>query len=223
MKDLIKKSFTSALIFSATVICVGITYAAISTVETGTTLNKDMWNELVTNINNLNTTVSGLTTSIARINTNLSQITNNGTNNIKVNIGSSSETADLTVSTQTWTAIPGVSNTFNLAYGKTVKMNAYGSVTTTLGRANTYAHCGFRFVIDGIPYGQATWGDQIIGCADSSKSVGYWCPWSIERELNLGAGSHTISVQMVSQGATYEACATNTQDYSKARMFIEAR
>ncbi len=222
MKKLIKNSFFSSLIFSTTLIVVWLTYWAISTVENWTLITANMWNELVTNINNLNDSVSWLTTNITSINTNLSQITNNWANKIKINIWSALQNSSLIVYNRLWTSIPWVTNTFSLSSSKTIKMRAYWTITPTSGQTYDYAHCWFRFVVDWTAYWDSTWWDQLIWCANGNKAVWWWCPWWIERELNLWAWTHTVLVQMTWWGTSYPWCNSDVQDFSKAKLFIEA-
>lgn len=129
-------------------------------------------------------------------------------------LGSAAQTADLTTVGGTWTDIPGLTLTFTLNVQKTVRMSAMGSVTWVVGSQAT-GHCGFRFVVNGTPYGNASWGDQII-------QVYNWTGWSVERYLPLVAGTHTIKVQQVGWSGTNAGCASNTQTYSAARMFLMA-
>lgn len=131
-------------------------------------------------------------------------------------------TGHLTALGGTWIDITGASVSVTLPKTMTVKMRGHGSVTGVGDSSHTGGHCGFRFAVDSTPYGDASWGDQIVGCS-TSGSISWWCPWNIERETSLGAGNHTIKLQMAGWVGTGAGCRSENTDYSRARLWVEAR
>ena len=87
----------------------------------------------------------------------------------------------------------------------------------------TATHCGFRFVVDGLGYGYATWGDVIVGCGVSSQTPGWWCPWTMRRTFPAKAGMHTIKVQQTGWSGTTAGCSSSNAEYSAARLRVLAR
>jgi hypothetical protein len=73
-----------------------------------------------------------------------------------------------------WTYIPGIVLNFTLLTSKIVDFRAYGSALLT-------SLAGFRFVIDGVPYGDVQYGDLLVGASTA------WVPWYMERIVNLPA------------------------------------
>jgi hypothetical protein len=134
-----------------------------------------------------------------------------------------SQTAGTPVSASggTWVSIPGASTTFTLAQGSVLDLEADGSVSGLGDASHTYGHCGFRFVVDGTPQGDANWGDRIIGCAVSNAgSSGWWCNWSMRRTLSVGGGMHTVALQMGGWSGTSAGCSSDGGAYSLAKLWV---
>ncbi|MCX6106192.1 MAG: hypothetical protein NTY08_10220 [Proteobacteria bacterium] len=82
------------------------------------------------------------------------------------------------------------------------------------------AHCGFRFVIDGVAQGDGTWGDEIIGVGRTGHP-GWFSSWSIGREVALVAGTHSIKLQMTGWSGSDAACLNVANSYGAARLWLE--
>lgn len=139
-------------------------------------------------------------------------------------IGASEQNSGFSVTGQTWADIPGTSVTLDIPASVTTRMRAWGSVSVDSG-TNENSHCGVRFVVDGTPYGNTSWGDVLVGCAESATAndaAGWWCPWSMERDLTLTEGPHTFSLQMTGWTSSVNACSLDNGDYSKAKLRVEA-
>jgi hypothetical protein len=233
----IKKWISQGIWFLLIIWLVWATYATLTTVNSWDQLTANKWNDLVALVNQNESSISVNTQKLVNITSNwtnvwiwvatpTSKLDINSWDiklwwyNVKVNIWSASQTSDLIVNNQAWTSFPWVTKTFNLLSAKTVKLRAYWSTTPSL--TTGYTHCWFRFFIDGVWYWYSSWWDQIIGCASSAASVGFRCPWNIEREVYLWAWSHTVNVQMIDRQPSFPGCSNSVQDYSKARLFIEA-
>lgn len=128
--------------------------------------------------------------------------------------GSTIQSATLTTTGGTWTNVPGVTMSIATTSDKIIQVTARGSATQVLGNQAS-GHCGFRVVVDGVPYGDPTWGDVII-------QVYNWTAWSMERHVALPAGNHTIQLQQVGWNGTNAGCTTNANLYSAARMTVTA-
>lgn len=134
----------------------------------------------------------------------------------KVQIGSGKQSAELKTVGQSWTDIPGTKVDFTLTSAMTVHMSARGSVGVAAGSVSgSTPHCGLRFVVDGTPYGNATWGDVIV-------SIASWSSWSMERHLLLVPGAHTVKIQQSGYSGTDTGCHSYAEEYSAARLNIEA-
>jgi hypothetical protein len=121
--------------------------------------------------------------------------------------------------------VPGASVTATLPADGTLELDANGSVSGVQGNATppTATHCGFRFVVDGMPYGDASWGDVIVGCGVSSQTPGWWCPWTMRRSLAAKMGAHTVKVQQTGWSGTTAGCSSASAEYSAARLRVLAR
>lgn len=134
----------------------------------------------------------------------------------KFYVGSAKQGAPLQTIGTTWTNVPGAELTFNLAKGMDVDLKANGSASYAAGTNYTAsAHCGFRFVVDGVPYGNPIWGDAIVHVAS-------WSNWTATRSLPLAAGNHIVQLQQTGWPGADSACSTNEADYSAARLHVEA-
>ena len=134
-------------------------------------------------------------------------------------MGSSYQTSTITVNNTTWTDLTGARVAFNLNKTTMVRMRAHGSVMGSSGSL-TYTHCGFRFVVDGTPYGNTSFGDQLVGVGNTGHP-GWSTSWHIEREVSLASGNHTVQVQMVGWTGSTAGCVCSDDDYTKARLWVE--
>jgi len=131
------------------------------------------------------------------------------------------QTADNTVVGENWVDLTGALVQFDLTESKNVELRASGGVSGAFG-TGTYTHCGFRFMIDGVAYGDSIWGDRIVGCGKSSSGhPGWWCQWNIERDVTLDAGNHSIQVQMTGWISSDVYCRIIGNDPYAAKLFVE--
>lgn len=122
----------------------------------------------------------------------------------------------------TWNDIAGASVMATATGNATLEMQADGSVYGVAGNQGPGGHCGFRFVVDGTPYGNATWGDRIVGCPASGNgsTASWWCNWSMHRSLPVTAGSHTVQLQVAGWSGTTAGCGSDGGEYSVAKLAI---
>ncbi len=134
------------------------------------------------------------------------------------NLGTASQNGVL--STTVWADVPGATVNVTIPAGATLRLRSNGGVHAP--GPLPYTHCGFRFVIDGTPYGDGTWGDVITGVNVSGSGSAYWEAWSIQRDVpSLTAGTHTVNVQMTGWGASYSPCYMDGNSYSAAKLIVE--
>ena len=121
-----------------------------------------------------------------------------------------------------WMDIKDANVTFNVTGVVFVEMQADGAVSGVAGSSYQGGHCGFRFVIDGMPQGNATWGDRIVGCPGSGNGAtgSWWCNWSMRRSTSLSNGMHTIQVQVTGWSGTVAGCASDGGEYSVAKLWV---
>lgn len=123
-----------------------------------------------------------------------------------------------------WTSLPGTTVSFTLAADSTVDLEANGSIFGIAGNQGNAAHCGFRFLVDNVAYGDPSWGDVIVGCGSGTNShAGWWCPWTMRRTLQLRAGNHFATVQQSGWASTTSGCESSAADYSATRFRIVSR
>jgi hypothetical protein len=123
-----------------------------------------------------------------------------------------------------WTFVPGTTINFTLDRSATIDLQAHGSIQGVAASGATATFCGFRFVVDNMPYGDSSWGDVIVGCSPLGASGGWWCPWFMSRELELEAGAHVATVQQSgSSGTPTSGCQTSASAYSATRFRISVR
>jgi hypothetical protein len=234
----IKKWLLQWFWFLLTLCIAWIAYASITTVNTWDILTANNWNNLITLVNLNDSSISNNSWKLVNITSNWTNIwiwvatptskLDINSWDIKlwwykaiVNIWSAFQTSNINVTDAIWTNIPWVTKTFNLLSPKTVKLRANWSVYPSWWTVN-YTHCWFRFFIDWVWYWNNIWWDQITGCATSTALVGNWCPWNIEREIDLSSWTHSVNVQITGWWISYPWCVIDSNDYSKARLFIEA-
>ena len=120
-----------------------------------------------------------------------------------------------------WNNIAGATTTFTSSSTVTLELEADGSVYGIAGNGYQGGHCGFRFVVDGSPYGNGSWGDRIVGCPGSGNSStgSWWCPWSMRRTLQVPGGQHTVQVQ-VTGWQSQAGCGSDGGEYSVTKLSI---
>jgi len=121
-----------------------------------------------------------------------------------------------------WTSVPGTTINFTLAQNSTVDLEANGSIYTIIGNQGNATHCGLRFLVDNIAYGNSSWGDVIVGCG-AGIYAGWWCPWLMRRTLQLGAGNHVVTVQQTGWSGTTAGCGSEAESQSAARIRVLIR
>lgn len=137
------------------------------------------------------------------------------------NVYTATQTGSWTAVGQAWAPIKGATSTFSVSSNATLEMSADGSVYGIAGNGYLGGHCGFRFVVDGTPYGHGTWGDRIVGCAGSgnANTGSWWCNWSMRRTLAVASGSHTVALEVT--GWTPAAgCGSDGAEYSVSKLSI---
>lgn len=170
------------------------------------------------------TFTDGSVISAAQVNANFDALYTAANSPLTGRTWNATQTAALTVTGLNWANVPGLSTSITLPAAATVDLEADGSVTGIAGSGYSGGHCGFRFVVDGSPYGNSSWGDRLIGCPASSNSLGaWWCNWSMRRTLNLSAGTHAVLVQMTGWGGTAAGCASDGGEYSVGKLWAVAR
>ena len=134
------------------------------------------------------------------------------------------QTANVTTTGLQWTSVPGTTLGFTVPGSSTIDLEANGSIHGLTGNQGNAAHCGLRFLVDNLAYGDPSWGDVIVGCGTGSTSAsGWWCPWFMRRTLQVGAGNHVVTVQQTGWSGTTVGCFSNTDSYSAARLRVTVR
>ncbi|ATB40467.1 hypothetical protein CYFUS_005916 [Cystobacter fuscus] len=142
-----------------------------------------------------------------------------GQSGIITAIYTAQQTGEVRVTGLKWTSVPGTTINFVLPQRSTVDLDANGSINGIAGNQGNATHCGFRFFVDNVSYGEPAWGDVIVGCGtDSSSAAGWWCPWSMRRTLQLDAGSHAVTVQQTGWSGATAGCLSSSADYSATRL-----
>lgn len=98
-------------------------------------------------------------------------------------------TAGLISGTGSWSAIPGLTTTFTLTRAAKVILSA----SIAQRPASGVMQSGWRFVIDGTGQGNGSWGHRIMR---SQAPETHHMSGSMMMTVNLGAGSHTVSIQV---------------------------
>jgi len=93
-----------------------------------------------------------------------------------------------------WTDIPGLGVTINLASSALVQLTAGGVQRNQTGTC----HVGYRYVLDGVAQGDPTWGQHI----EVSNNTEWHAGWQVMDFATLSAGSHTIQVQARNQSTS---------------------
>jgi hypothetical protein len=123
-----------------------------------------------------------------------------------------------------WTFVPGTTINFTLARASTIDLQAHGSIQGQAAGAGDPTYCGFRFVVNNVPYGSTSYGDVLVGCSTSGGSGGRWCPWFMSRVLQLGPGNHVATVQQSGYATNDTAgCLSNAGMHSATRFRVTVR
>jgi hypothetical protein len=119
-------------------------------------------------------------------------------------------------STSAWTAIGGLGATFNVPSAGHVQFELAATQRTVSG----LGHCAWRYVIDGVPLGDANHG-QAINMGDGA--VTWWTSTPLTWGQTFAAGSHTVRVEARNSSTTGD-CGTNGDGlpYGRARLLIRA-
>ncbi|MDC0434832.1 hypothetical protein OAM69_04225 [bacterium] len=134
---------------------------------------------------------------------------------------------ELSVVGEEWVDVPGSAIEFEVEETKaSVELFALGSVTSFRPEENarrTYNHCGLRFVVSDLAYGDERWGESVIGCAANSTDLsGWWCNWTIRRDIEVEKGSHIAKLQMKSwEFDSGNSCTMYLEEFSGARFWLE--
>jgi len=140
-----------------------------------------------------------------------------------VNVFTATQNAPITTVGLAWTFVPGAAVSFSLNAAGTLDLSADGSVYGVAATNYQGGHCGFRFLVDNQPTGDATWGDRIIGCAASGTPYGWWCNWSAHHTVPVGAGNHNVALQRTGWSGTNGGCADDGGSYGMAKLYVLAR
>ncbi len=109
--------------------------------------------------------------------------------------------------TNTWTTAPGLSIQAQLHAASTVLIRWTGT-SRYVGGGNELCHLGQRFVIDGVPTGNPSWGDNIVVQRGATR---WHEPFVTEVAVPLAAGAHTITAEMTN-GTGHATCNLNGDD-----------
>ena len=121
---------------------------------------------------------------------------------------------------QTWTAVPSLTLSPTLVAPSLVSLRWTGTLRFG-GGGNGICHVGQRFVVDGVPTGNPSWGDAIMVERGASR---WHESFNDSIALPLAAGIHTVSVEMVNaQGfATCYLDGDGGVAYDRSRLAIAA-
>ncbi|WP_434386308.1 IPT/TIG domain-containing protein [Melittangium boletus] len=117
-----------------------------------------------------------------------------------------------------WTSVPGTTINFTLPRASTIDFEANGSIRGVSATTGNDSYCSFRFLVDNVAYGDASYGDVIMGCGTGAGTGGLWCPWTMRRTLELGSGNHVVTVQQSGYPGRTAGCASFPQEYSATRL-----
>jgi len=141
-----------------------------------------------------------------------------GSSGIITAIYTAQQTGVVSVTGLQWTSVPGTTINFTLPRSSTIDLEANGSIHGLAGNTGNAAHCGFRFLVDNVAYGQDSYGDVIVGCGSGATTSSWWCPWLMRRTLQLGSGNHVVTVQQTGQMGTTAGCHSFPESYSATRL-----
>jgi hypothetical protein len=113
-----------------------------------------------------------------------------------------------------WVDIPGMSQSITLDAPKHVQMSLTG---TEYVAGTGQAYCSYRFVIDGTPLGDATYGQAL---AVNDPTTGWWSPVAVKWGQDMTAGAHTIKAQLSNTSTTATCSAGQGNNaYARFRLF----
>jgi hypothetical protein len=121
---------------------------------------------------------------------------------------------------QTWVAAAGTTAQIQL-YARSMVFLRWTGTSRFVGGGNGLCHLGQRFVIDGVPTGNPTWGNAI---AVSRGSTRWHAPFHLELAVPLDAGMHTIATEMTNASG-YATCNLDGDGglaYDRSRLAIAA-
>lgn len=136
------------------------------------------------------------------------------------------QTADVTAQgVANWVDVTGAEVTFSTAGSATLDLFANGAMSTRFGSAS-FIRCGLRFVVDGVPTGEPTFGDMLVSPARNESGGAEWSSFTLTRRVVVGPGQHVVGVQVAQvrmNRATDLACALDERDYSGVRLYVTVR
>ena len=174
-----------------------------------------------------NDTIKTLAVKIKKLEDQLVKLTDKVRQATKKKTYFSRQNAELSVVGPDWVDVPGSAIEFEVKEPETlVELLALGSVTSfrpEVDARRTYNHCGFRFVVNELAYGDERWGESVVGCAANSTDLsGWWCNWTIRRDIELSEGSHVAKLQMKSwEFDSGNSCTLYPEEFSGARFWLE--
>lgn len=124
-----------------------------------------------------------------------------------------------------WADVPGAAVAFNTTDNATLDLFAMGATSGVQG-TSSWTRCGGRFTVDGVPTGNATYGDVIVSPARNEGGPGEWTPFSYARRVSVAAGNHTVKAQFArtSTSANLDmACEIDAPGYSGIRLYVTVR
>jgi len=92
----------------------------------------------------------------------------------------------------TWGTIPGMTVNLTLTQSSLVQLSGAGDQRTVDMAATSICHAGYRYVIDGVPKGEPSWGQHI---QVSSGATAWHASWALNDSVTLAPGAHTIELQ----------------------------
>ena len=174
-----------------------------------------------------NDTIKALASRVQELEDQLVKLTDKVRQSTKKKTHFSRQNAELSVIGPDWVDVPGSTIEFEIKEaGTSVELLALGSVTSFTPKDDarrTYNHCGFRFVVNERAYGDERWGESVVGCAANSTELsGWWCNWTIRRDIEVSEGSHVAKLQMKSwEFDSGNSCTLYPEEFSGARFWLE--
>jgi len=136
------------------------------------------------------------------------------------------QSADVTAQGESsWMDITGAEVAFSTAAGAVLDLFANGAMSTRFGTAS-FIRCGLRFVVDGVPTGEPTFGDMLVSPARNHSGGAEWSSFTFSRRVVVGPGQHVVGTQVAqvpTSAPTDLACALDERDYSGVRLYVTVR
>lgn len=129
------------------------------------------------------------------------------------------------VRSTTWTTIPGLDLTIDLARDANVTIHATGEQRTLTTGPESLCHQAYRIVIDDRGLGDPNHGQRIHM---SRGDLSWWSVWAISHFAALPPGTHTVRVQTRESGHSDVRCAVcsehngGQQGYTECNLNIVA-